>query len=572
MKQTITSEFTPSQSALKILEKGRILQPGESPTQMVERIVKAIIDAELIYVSERKAESFARELINLIDQKKIIFSTPVMTNAGTDNGRPLSACTVPPISLREDMNSIKTMVNTYHQEGLGTGFCFDNLEDPLPMLHFLNEVAIQGANSGQEDRPVGNMGLLSVNHPRIKEFICAKINSSVTWKFNISVNINDEFILAYRKDGKYSLSNGQEYYAKEIFDLIAATSFISGDPGLIFMDRLNFDNPVPDLGNYESVAPCAEVGLAPGESCQFGYLNLDAFFDSNKNFDQAGLIRAVRVLTRSLDNALDINIKNFSVKLSANLTRAKRKIGIGVCGVADLLAKLKLGYDTEAGRNLIKDLIFLINYISKDESSNLAEHRGSFLAFPNSLYNSVPGFIERKYGQSNSAYVTTNDWAKLAKKIRHTGLRNCSTVSLPPTGRSGLIIDASTGVEPFFNLLKDGCIHPELIADLQKLNLPLDGIEKSIIETGGCQNIGLPAEIAAIYKTATEIHPQDQLKMVAEIQQAVDESISKTINLPNQTSINDLKSILLEAYAAGLKGITVYINDRNTGQPIKLVD
>lgn len=569
----ITSFFTPSQTALRILEQGKILQPGEAPSQMVERVVSAIVGTETIYsVSAKEIESFARELTDLIDQKKVIFSTPVMTNAGSNNGRPLSACTVPPINLREDMSKIKKMVDIYHQEGLGTGFSFDSLSDPLPMLLFLNEVAVEGAASGQEDRPVGNMGLLSVNHPKIKEFICAKMNSEITWKFNISVNINDDFILAYRKGGKYSLNNGQKYYAKEIFDLIATASFISGDPGIIFMDRLNYDNPVPDLGNYQSVAPCAEVGLAPGESCQFGYLNLNSFFDDAGNFDRKGLIRAVRLLTRSLDDALDINIKNFQIRLSADLTRAKRKIGIGVCGVADLLVKLKLGYDTEAGRKLIKDLILLINYISKEESFNLAQLRGPFLAFPGSLYNSIPGFIERKYSQANSEYVKAADWIRLAKKIRNTGLRNCSTISLPPTGRSGLIIDASTGVEPFFNLLKNGGLHPELVADLKKLNLPLTGLEKTIIESGGCQNIGLPPEIAAIYKTATEIHPQDQLKMVAEIQQGVDESISKTINLPNQTSIDELKNILLDAYYTGLKGITVYINNRRSRQPIKLVD
>lgn len=569
----ISSHFKPSQSALKILKKGKILQPGESPTQMVERVVRAIASTETVYsIDAKEIHIFAQELTDLIDQKKIIFSTPVMTNAGSNNGRPLSACTVPPISLREDMDKIKKMVDIYHQEGLGTGFNFDNLDDPLPMLLFLNEVAIKGADSGQEDRPVGNMGMLSVNHPKIKEFICAKINSETTWKFNISVNINEEFIFAYRKGAKYPLSNGQEYYAKEIFDLIAAASFISGDPGIIFMDRLNYDNPVPDLGHYESIAPCAEVGLAPGESCQFGYINLNNFFDIDRHFDQTGLIGAIRTLTRALDDALDINIKNFQIRLSADITSAKRKIGIGVCGVADLLARLKLGYDSEAGRKLIKDLVLLINYISKEESFNLARTRGSFLAFPNSLYNSIPGFIERKYGQIDSEYVKAADWIKLAEKIRNTGLRNCSTVSLPPTGRSGLIIDASTGIEPFFNLLKDGTLHPELAADLKRLNLPPDGLEKAIIKSGGCQNIGLPPEITAIYKTATEIHPQDQLKMVAEIQQGVDESISKTINLPNQTSIDELKNILLDAYSAGLKGITVYINERRSGQPIKLVD
>ncbi len=573
-KKITISNFVPSQSALKILKEGRILKPGESPAEMIDRVVGAIASAENRFLTkEQDIRIFAQELTDLLDRKKIVFSTPVLTNAGSNNGKPLSACTVPSINLREDLRKIKKMVDTYHQEGLGTGFNFDELDDPLPMLYFLNEVAVEGAASGQEDRPVGNMGLLSVSHPKIKEFICAKINSDVTWKFNISVNISDEFMLAYRKGGKYRLTNGQEFYSKEVFDLIAAASFLSGDPGLIFMEKLNLDNPVPHLGGYQSVAPCAEVGLTPGESCQFGYLNLNKFFDHSGNFNQADLMRTVRILTRALDNALEINIQNFQIKTSAEITKAKRKIGIGVCGVADLLARLKIGYDTAVGRRLIRDLVILINYISKDESFNLARTRGSFEAFPGSLYNSQPGFIGRKYGQLDSEYVRSIDWLNLENKIKSTGhLRNCSTISLPPTGRSGLIIDASTGIEPFFNLFINGSLHPELLSDLRKMKLPFGRIEKAIVKSGGCQNLGLPLNISEIYKTATEIHPQDQLRMVAEIQKGVDESISKTINLSHQTSIDELKNILVDAYSAGLKGITVYISDRRQGQPIKLVN
>lgn len=572
MKNAIKSNFVPSQSALLILKNGGILQTNESPAEMIERIVAAIVESETSYSSNnREIQNFAESLTNLMDSRKIVFSTPVMTNAGI-RGKPLSACTVPPISLLHKMGEIKEMVDIYHQDGLGTGFNFDDLEDPLSMLHFLNDVAINGAVSGLENRPVGNIALLSVTHPMIKEFICAKTHSQIPWKFNISVNIDDNFILAYQKNKKYQLVNGKEYYAREVFDLIATSAFICGDPGVVFMNRLNYDNPVPELGNYQSVAPCAEVGLLPGESCQFGYLNLNEFFDNNMAFDKLGLISAVRILTRSLDDALDINIRNFRIKLSAEITQAKRKIGIGICGVADLLAKLKIPYDTNEGRELIKNLILLINYVSKDESCELGKIRGSFSAFLHSLYTLKPGFIERKYGQNTSLYIHANDWKNLADKIRKVGcLRNCSTISIPPTGRSGLIIDASTGIEPFFNLLKNGSLHPELLSSLKKLNALSHDWEKHILENGGCQNIGIPFEISKIYKTATEIHPQDQLKMVSEIQQGVDESISKTINLPDNTSIDELKSVLIDAYAYGLKGVTIYINNRRSGQPIKLV-
>ncbi len=560
-KYTVNSKFLPSKQALSVLKKGKILQTNETAAEMVERVVSTILEIEKKYnTNNEEVKSFAQELTNLIDEKKIIFSTPVLTNAGNVNKRPLSACTVPPIDLKEDLNKIKKMVNIYHQEGLGTGFNFDDLEDPLPMLHFLNNVAIEGAASGKENRPVGNMGLLSVNHPKIKEFIKAKPQSDKNWKFNISVNITDDFIAAYYNGQSYFLKNGQKCYPKEIIELIATCSLPSGDPGVIFMDRLNSDNPVPNLGDYYSVAPCAEVGLIPGETCQFACLNLSDFFDHDGIFYKKDFIKAIRLLTRSLDNTLDINIENFQIRASSDISKLKRKIGIGICGVADLLVKLKIAYDSKLARELIKDLVLLINYISKDESSNLAIVRGSFLAFSESLYNFKPSFIEKKYQHIDSKYVTREDWLKLDKKIKLKGLRNCSTVSLPPTGRSGLIIDASTGVEPLFNLFKSSDLHKELVSDLKKFNLDVDRFKKLIIETGSCQNLNLPQEIRAIYKKSIEITPHSQLEMIKEIQKGVDESISKTINLKKDSCAEDIKKIILAAYSAGLKGITIYVN------------
>ena len=560
-KVLIKSNFLPSKLALKILREGKILQKNETAEEMIKRVVNLIVEIEKKYNNDNsKIESFANELINLLDQKKIIFSTPILTNAGTSKKRPLSACTVPPVNLMEDLSKIKKTINTYHEEGLGTGFNFDNLEDPLAMLHYLNQVALEGAASGKEDRPVGNIALLSVDHPKIKEFIKAKPESNNNWKFNISINITDDFMSAYYNNQDFYLKNGQKCSPKEILQLIANSSFLSGDPGVVFMDRLNKDNPVSSLGNYYSVAPCAEVGLIPGETCQFAYLNLNKFFNKNRLFLKEEFIQAIRVVTRSLDNTLDVNIDNFQIKASSNITRQKRKIGIGVCGVADLLVKLKIPYESRKARKLIKDLIILINYISKDESSNLAAVRGSFLSFFDSLYKLKPNFIKQKYRNVKSEHVKKEDWLKLEKKIDSQGLRNCSTVSLPPTGRSGLIIDASTGIEPFFNLFKFDKLHPELISDLKSLNLNIDEFEKLIFQNNSCQNLNLPKKIKKLYKKSVEISPFDQVKMIKEIQKGVDESISKTINLNSNCKAEDVKNIILLAYAANLKGLTVYVN------------
>src|SRR3989339_902798 len=353
-----SSSFNCSKYAHRVLKEGKILLEGEAPSQMVERVVSEIARAEMDFFgnSGSRVIHFENELGELLDSKKIIFSTPVLTNAGRNTSMPLSACVVPPIDLNGDFSKIKAMVDAYHQEAIGTGFNFDEVEDPVSMLDFLNEVAIKGAKSGRENRPVGNMGILSVDHPCIKEFVMVKAGVDKEWKFNISINVTSEFIHALKKKGRYRLKNGKSVYAEEIFNMMAASTFLCGDPGLIFMERLNRDNPVPALGLYTSVAPCAEVGLAPGESCQFGYLNLGAFvLDSGSEINTEGLLKTVSILVRALDNALEVSIQRFSIKKSSEIMMAKRKIGVGLCGLADMLAKLNLGYDSEPARKICKD-------------------------------------------------------------------------------------------------------------------------------------------------------------------------------------------------------------------------
>lgn len=568
------SEFVCSNYAYHVMRKGKILSGGETPRQMIGRVIAEIVQAEVEFFgsSIKRAVQFENEIGQALDSHKIIFSTPVLTNAGRKMAMPLSACVVPPIDLNGDFRKIKTMIDAYHQEAIGTGFNFDEVEDPVAVMNFLNEVAVKGSKSGKESRPVGNMGILSVDHPYIKEFVMAKAGVDKEWKFNISINVTSDFIHALKKKAKYSLKNGKEVYAEEIFNLMAAATYLCGDPGLIFMERLNKDNPVPSLGHYTAVAPCAEVGLAPGESCQFGYLNLGAFVSSSTgHVDLEDLVKTTAILVRALDNALEVSISRFSVKRSSEIMRAKRKIGLGVCGLADMLARLGVGYDSEIARKISRDIISLINYKSKRASVELGKERGSFLAFSQSRYVDKPGFIEDKYEGLESSYVSRIDWVKLAERIREKGLlRNCSTVSLPPTGRSGLVIDASLGVEPFFNLSKGGNVIPLLIEMLQSSGLDTDENLRQILERGSCQRLVIPEDIKKIFKTATEIHPQDHLRMVGEIQPCVDEAISKTINLPNHTTIEEIKEVFFDAFHLNLKGITVYINSRNRDQPIKL--
>jgi len=577
-----SSKLQCSEFEKQLLIKGNIIDPSESPREMIERIVETIFSVEKRYgtpfsVIKKMKEDFG----NFLDEKFCVMSTPVMTNAGRYKNRPLSACTVPYLDLKE-LKGVRKIVEQLHIEGMGTGFNFDEVEDPIQTLNYLNEIAVTGSKSGKENRPVGNIAIISVNHHKILDFIYAKsgLRKDFNWKFNISVNATDDFMIAAKKGKHYSLTNGKKINAKKVLDEIIKCASNSGDPGLIFIDRLNRDNPTPIVGNYTSTAPCGEVGLTAGESCQFGYLNLAKFViktNSENLIDYYNLEKAVRLMTRVLDNALDISIDNYSQPENKKVMLAKRKIGIGVCGLADMLIKLKIPYGDKKATQTCNDVISFINYYSKIESHELAKLRGSFGAMKATegcRYNEDPGFLEKKYGSINTKTVSGLMWQKLGEKIRKTGyLRNASTIALPPTGRSGITIGASTGIEPIFSIVNyDGTINQSLVDDLRDYGIKVTkNIKKEILSLGSIKNIlGIPEKIKKLYRTAVEIPALEHLSLVAKIQEVVDESISKTINVPEDIKIDDLKEMYTTAYDLGLKGITIFRNGSRLNQPRSL--
>lgn len=541
----------------QILRNGQILSDGETPAQMIERIVQMLYQEELVFSSEVLSRRFADSTGYLLDSKHILFSTPIMTNAGCSLLRPLSACTVPPIDLRGDLSVVKKMVDVYHQEAMGTGFNFDDVENITDTLLFLNSVAVTGASSGLEDRPVGNMGVCSIDHPQIVNFIRIKRdNPDIPWKFNLSVHVPPEFWNSLEKGDMWTLKDGSQVSAIELFDLIVECAYLCADPGLIFLDRLNRDNPVPAMGTYTSTAPCAEVGLLPGETCQFGYLNLGAFVQDG-DVDIVAIANATELLTRALDNCLEVSIRSFGINQSRLMMQMRRKIGIGICGLADLFIKLQIPYDSERARQLAKDIVMFVNFKSKLASHKLSIERGPFGAMKFVLgnkYLETPGFLSTKYGGHETRWVSSQDWYDLENLIRKTKhLRHCSTIALPPTGRSGLIIGASTGVEPHFTLY-----------DFEE---NLIGVVKEVY--GPSPNFCNP-QVSRVLNTSTSISAIDHLLMVSRLQPAVDESISKTINLPHDASMQDISDIYKMAYKEGLKGITIYRDGSVSQQPKKL--
>lgn len=546
-RKVYNSHFTPSEHALEVLQKGKILSRGELPSHMIERVVDALTKIESKFgIDPKEITTLAKEFGLLLDEKYCVMSTPVLTNAGRYLEKPLSACTVPSIDLaHDDIDHIKKVIVKMHQDGMGTGFSLDGLIDPIATLKKLNHIAVESASSGQEDRPVGNMATLSVYNPKIFEFINSKVSADdmkEDWKFNISVDCDAEFFKQLDADGMITLRDGKQFRAREIFDAISQAANACADPGLAFLERMEEDNPTPGVGHYVSTAPCAEVGLTKGESCQFGYINLAKFLTKSGEIDLEKLKQATHILTRILDNALEVSIDNYSEDANKQVMSQKRKIGIGICGLADLFVQKGILYDSEEARTLALDLVTLINFESKKASHELAKARGSFGAMVLLVGNrhlETPSFLEKKYGHLKTKYVSPEDWQKLAKEIKNTKLlRNASTIALPPTGRSALTIDASTGVEPIFSREDYLALHPLLNEKNRHL-----------------------------LQTAKGITPKEHLLMAALIQKGVDESISKTINLPAETTAREIQEIYLLAWNIGLKGISIYREGSKSSQP-----
>lgn len=562
------SSFRPSSLAHKILREGRIISSDETPHAMIERVISTLFNVETQFgTATCEIEKLIDEFGAFLDGKYCVMSTPIMTNAGRYADKPLSACTVPPVNLCGDLWQIKQIVDAFHEDGMGTGFNLNDTKDPVRILRFLNGVAVDGANSGREDRPVGNMATLSIHHPKILEFIDAKADvdkRNEVWKFNISVDATAEFINAVEARGSYTLFDGTLLDARKVMCCVAKNAAVCGDPGFIFIDRLNRDNPTPGVGLYTSTAPCGEVGLMAGESCQFGYINLGKFINGRSSVNYGELERVTRLMVRSLDDALEFSMERYAHPLNKKIMSAKRKIGVGVCGLADAFLQLGFPYDSPQARRMAKDMIAFVNYISKLESHELAKKRGSFTAMNLTIgnrYRDNPGFIEEKYGSLDTSMVTSQMWRELGTRIRGTRLlRNASTVALPPTGRSALVIDASTGIEPLFSLTEhDGGINPFLFNELRERRLLVGDLHEKISQIGQIGNFDqIPEEVKNVYKTALEIDAKGHLLMVGELQQVVDESISKTINMFESATPEDVFDVYLQAYRLGLKGITIF--------------
>ena len=596
----MTDSLNLSENSIKVL-KSRYLKRDssgrsvETPEDMFRRVAGTIAAADLLYEkSQSEVEELTNDFYSIIAEMYFMPNSPTLMNAGRDLGQ-LSACFVLPVddTLADIFETLKNTA-LIHQSGGGTGFSFSRLRPknsivkttmgvssgPVSFMKVFN-AATEAVKQGGTRRGA-NMGILRVDHPDILEFIDSKSDNSSLNNFNISVAITDKFMQAYLKGLDYELINPQNneivkrISADYVFNKIVDNAWKNGEPGLIFIDRINAENPTPHLGNIESTNPCGEVPLLPYEACNLGSINLGKMVKENA-VDWNLLEKTVRLAVHFLDNVIDVN--KYPLSQIAKMSRDNRKIGLGVMGWADMLMKLGISYDSEEGINLAYQVMEFIDYVSKDESVQLSKMRGCFNNFAGSVYDGKNYFSD-KYSGKSAGVINDSQWIDLDKQIQKYGLRNATTTSIAPTGTISMIAGASCGIEPLFGLVFSRLIldksimlevNPIFEDYASRHGFYSSDLMSEISKKGSVMGIeGISDEVKQIFVTAHDISPYRHVKMQAAFQFHTDNSVSKTVNFRENASREDIKETFIMAFENNLKGITVYRDKSRNFQPMNI--
>ena len=589
-----------SENAIKVLERRYLKRDEngvcvETPATMFRRVADSIAKGQLEYgVSESETKKLADEYYEMITNRYFMPNSPTLMNAGRELGQ-LSACFVLPVedSLEGIFEAIKNTA-LIHKSGGGTGFSFSRLRaknsvvkstmgvssGPVSFMEVFN-AATEAVKQGGTRRGA-NMGILRVDHPDILEFINCKNDTSRLNNFNISVAITDKFMEALKKGTDYELINPNNgtvagtMSAKHIFDLIVDSAWRTGEPGIIFIDTMNVDNPTPQLGQIESTNPCGEVPLLPFEACNLGSINLGLMVEDGKiNWDK--LAEVTRLSIRFLDDVITVN--NYPLPKIAEMVSNNRKIGLGVMGWADMLMKMETSYSSEEGVKLGAQVMEFIDYHSKVESIELAKKRGSFANFKGSIYDNQH-FLENKYKGKSAGMITDDMWKDLDEQIEKFGIRNATTTCIAPTGTISMIASASGGIEPLFGLvfmrnIMDGTemleVNPIFKEYAINHGIYSEELMRKISEEGTIAHIeGVDDKTKQIFVTAHDVTPYWHVKMQAAFQLHTDNAVSKTVNFVESATREDIENTYMLAYENHLKGITVYRNNCRPIQPMNL--
>jgi len=572
MVDRVSADIDLKENALHVLKRrylkkdkqGNII---ETPVEMFRRVARAIASAEIIYEPEADAGIWEDKFYQLMASLEFLPNSPTLMNAGRELGQ-LSACFVLPIE--DSMESIfEAVKNTalIHKSGGGTGFSFSRLRPerdrvgstggiasgPVSFMRAF-DVATDVIKQGGTRRGA-NMAILSVYHPDIISFITSKENLTALTNFNISVAVTAGFMEAVKANNDYELLNPHtgvaigNLNAREVFDKIVSLAWQTGDPGIVFIDRINEGNPTPHLGSIESTNPCGEQPLLPYESCNLGSINLSKMLQSKNGavvVDYSRLAGVVITAVRFLDNVIDVN--KFPLSEIEEMTKKTRKIGLGVMGFADMLIQMGIPYNSEEALTVASDIMGFIDEEARKASVKLAEERGAFPAFEGSIYDIAGGLK----------------------------IRNASRTTIAPTGTLSLIAGCSSGIEPLFALsytrnILDGTrmieVNPHFEATARQGGYYSEELMKQLASGAHLSDIDdIPEESKRLFVAAHEIDTNWHVKMQAAFQRNTDNAVSKTVNFPKDAKKEDIARVYVMAYEEGLKGITIYRDGSREGQ------